>query len=64
MKKDLFPTIMEPPILVDDWIIEAETEMMFGATKEVRKFAENRRNRYQIEKMASQIRRLNLTPKD
>ena len=58
MKEELFPLIMEPPLFVDDLIVELEIKIMFAKTKEERKMAKVMLNRYQIQKQASQIRKL------
>ncbi len=50
--------IMEPPIFVNELIVQAETEMMFGDTKEIRNWAKERKERYSIEKQASLTRSL------
>ena len=56
MKNELFPLIPEPPIFVDELIAQANEDMIFGETEDIRKWGKEAKEKYEIQKMASLIR--------
>ncbi len=49
--------IMEPPIFVEEMLVDARTNMLYGETKDIRNWAKKTFKRLSIEKQASEIRK-------